>query len=105
MIENIQYKFKPTETSPGFHDGQEMCIHRGLTEYCAELRVPCFVVQLWEGADKEAHVVGYAIINKDTKQLVFTDRRHDVCEYIIENIANQMMRQVDEEEGSQAETE
>ena len=91
MIENIQYKFKPQETSPWIRDGQEMCIHKGLTDYCMFFGIPCFVVQVWEGQDRDAHVVEYAIINKNDKQLVFIDRRHDVIEYIIENIASQMM--------------
>ena len=59
-----------------------------------------FVLQLWEGKDQEAHVTGYAVIDKDSKQVLFVDRRHDVVEYIIEQFAVQLQKQEQTEEPS-----
>ncbi len=93
MIINLQHLFKPKETSPGLKEGQETCVHRGLTEYAGELGVPYFGLQLWEGTGEDAHVEGYALVNKDTKQIVFVDQRHQVCEYILETISKHQEEQ------------
>jgi hypothetical protein len=92
--------FKPKDMSPGFEEGQEVCVHKGLTGYALECGVPAFVLQLWEGKDQEAHVTGYAVIDKDSKQVLFVDRRHDVVEYIIEQFAVQLQKQEQTEEPS-----
>lgn len=93
MIINLQHLFKPKETSPGLKEGQEACVHRGLTEYAGELGVSYFGLQLWEGAGEDAHVEGYALVNKDTKQIVFVDQRPQVCEYILETISKHQEEQ------------
>ena len=99
-IISLQYMFKPKDMSPGFQEGQEVCVHKGLTGYALECGVPAFVLQLWEGKDQEAHVTGYAVIDKDSKQVLFVDRRHDVVEYIIEQFAAQLQKQEQTEEPS-----
>lgn len=91
MVYNIQYMFKPESSmSPGFKDNQEVCVHKGLTEYAQDLGVPIFVLQMWEGSGKDSHVTGYTIIDKETNKIVFIDGRHDVIEYIIEQFAANM---------------
>ena len=97
---SLQYMFKPEHMSPGFQEGQEVCVHKGLTEHASECGVPVFVLQIWEGKDKEAHVTGYAVIDKDSKQVLFVDSRHDVMEYIIEQLASQMQKEDEEKESS-----
>ena len=76
--------------SPGFIDGQEVCVHKGLTDYAQRLGVDYFIVQCWEGQGKDSRIVNYSIIDKNTKQVVFMDPRVHVCEYVLENIANSM---------------
>ncbi len=93
MIINLQHLFKPKETSLGFEEGQETCVHRGLTEYAGGLGVPYFGLQLWKGSGEDAHVEGYALVNKDTKQVVFVDQRPQVCEYILETISKHQEEQ------------
>jgi hypothetical protein len=82
--------------SPGFEEGQEACVHRELTEYAAELGVPCFALQIWEGKGQDSHITNYTLIDKNTKKIIFTDRRVQVCEYILESIAEQLQSQKEE---------
>ena len=93
MIINLQHLFKPKETSPGLKEGQEACVHKGLTEYAEKLGIPYFGLQLWEGAGEDTHVEGYALVNKDTKQVEFIDSRSQVCEYILETISRHQEEQ------------
>ena len=93
MIYNLQYKFKPEEMSPGFEEGQQVCVHAGLTSYAKDLGVSCFVLQLWRGSGESSYVEGYAMVNTQSKQIFFVDHRHDVCEYTIEQIAYKMQSQ------------
>ena len=95
-IVNLQYLFKPGEMSPGLDEGQEACVDRGLTEYAAELGVSCFALQLWEAKGDESHIVQYALIDKDTKKIIFMDSRVHVCEYVLENISQHLQSQKEE---------
>ena len=90
MIINLQHKFKPTDVSPGPQEGQEVCVHSGLTNYAAECEVPAFVLEVWEGEGEDTRLTNYLVIDKNTKQIVFADHRHDVIEYIIECFGEQM---------------
>ena len=87
MTYNIQYKYKPANVTPGPKEGQEMCIHRGLTEYCEMLKVPAYVLQIWEGSGEEASIVNYVLVDVKEKKPIFEDHRYSVIEYIIENIS------------------
>ena len=94
-IVNIQHKFKPQHLSPGFHPGQQVCVHKGLTEYAVQNNVPAFVLQLWEGEGINIRVTGYSLIDKESGKTIFTDHRHDVIEYMIESIAYQMSKKAE----------
>ena len=91
-VVNIQHRLKPPHLSPGFKEGQQVCVHKGLTEYAIACGVPAFVLQLWEGSDETIHVSGYSLVEKDTNKIIFTDHRHDVIEYMIESIAYQLSK-------------
>ena len=70
--------------SPGFEEGQEACIHKRLTDYAKELNIPYFGLQLWRGSGEDSYVEGYALVDKNTNQVMFMDSRIDVCEYMLE---------------------
>ena len=89
MIKNIQYLFKSKSVFPGPIPGQQMCIDKYLTEYANNLNINYVGVQLWEGDGEASHIVDFVIIDGNTKQMVFKDHRLDVCEYFLENKANE----------------
>lgn len=89
-IISLQYLFKPQQMSPGLVDGQEACVYKRLTDYAQELELPFFVIQCWEGKGKDSTIVNYAIIDKNTKQILFMDPRTEVCEYILETYAEKL---------------
>jgi len=101
MTYNLQYRFKPAEMSPGFEEGQQVCVHSGLTAYAKSLGVPCFALQLWRGEGETSYVEGYALVDMQTKQILFIDHRHDVCEYNIEQIAYKLSEQKESTETTQ----
>lgn len=84
---------KPINLSPGPGEGQEMCVHKGLTEYCQELEVPAFVMQIWEGDE----MTGYVLIDMATKKTIFSDHRYGVIEYMIECISKEIHHSVVDE--------
>lgn len=100
MIKNIQYMFKPENTSPGFEPGQEVCVDKYLTEYCQVKEIPYVVMQSWRGSGEETYKEGYILVNTTTKQIEFTDERPQVLEYIIESISNHLHHLVVNEEDS-----
>lgn len=92
MTYNIQYKFKPENTSPG-PNKCEVCVDKGLTDYAVKLNVPCFALQVWEGSGENARIISYWIIDKNTQKPIFQDSRSQVCEYILENISNELHKE------------
>lgn len=92
MVYNIQYKFKPKDTFPG-PNKCEVCFDSTLTGYANELGVPCFVLQVWEGSGENARITSYWVVDKNTQKTIFQDPRPQVCEYILENISNELHKE------------